>query len=146
MGRTRTGFTEVYAQSLTTDCDLTFDITTWFLFATHCLVMIIVCAELFLNPTMLNKVMGRIRTGFSEVYAQSLSADCDLDLWPSDMVLVRGTSSCHDNHFWPIIFKSNQVRQSYGPDTILEHTCTHTDRVNSIDLLSSSSCKNFDIS
>ena len=42
--------------------------------------MIIICANLFLNPTMHNKVMGRTRTGFTEVYAQSLSADYDLDL------------------------------------------------------------------
>ena len=76
MGRTKTGFTEVYAQSLSVDCDL----ATWFLFATHRLVMIIICATLFSNPTMHYKVMGRTRTGFTEVYAQSLSVDCDLDL------------------------------------------------------------------
>ena len=29
---------------------------------------------------MYNKVMGLTRTGFTEVYAQSLSVDCDLDL------------------------------------------------------------------
>ena len=46
-----------------------------------------VCAKLFLNPTINNKVMDRTRTDFTEVYAQSLSADCDLDLSPSDMVL-----------------------------------------------------------
>ena len=34
----------------------------------------------FLNFTMHNKVMSRTRTGFTEVYEQSLSADCDLDL------------------------------------------------------------------
>ena len=28
MGWTRTGFTEVYAQSLSVDCDLTFDLAT----------------------------------------------------------------------------------------------------------------------
>ena len=59
---------------------LTFDLTTWFLFATHCLVMIIIFAKLFLNPTIHNKVMDLTRTGFTEVYALSLSADCDLDL------------------------------------------------------------------
>ena len=37
-------------------------------------------AKLFSNPTMHNKVMGWTQTGFTEVYAQSLSADCDLDL------------------------------------------------------------------
>ena len=29
---------------------------------------------------MHNKPMRRTRTGFTEVYAQSLSADCDIDL------------------------------------------------------------------
>ena len=29
---------------------------------------------------MPNKLMGRTQTGFTEVYAQSLNADCDLDL------------------------------------------------------------------
>ena len=33
-----------------------------------------------MNPTMADKVMGRTRTGFTEAYAQSLSAECDLDL------------------------------------------------------------------
>ena len=59
---------------------LTFNLATKFLFATHCLVMMIICAKLFLNPTMNNKVMGRTRTGFTEVSAPSLSADCGLDL------------------------------------------------------------------
>ena len=78
MGRTRTGFTEVYAQSLSADCDL--DLATWFLFTTHRLVMMIICAKLFSNPSMHNKVMGLTQTGLLEVYAQILSADCDLDL------------------------------------------------------------------
>ena len=59
---------------------LTFTLVTWFLFATHSLIMIIICDKLFSNPTMHNKVMGRTRTGLTEVYAQSLSADCNLDL------------------------------------------------------------------
>ena len=41
--------------------------------------------------------MGQIRTGFTDIYAQSLSADCNLDLWPSDMIFVRNTLSCPDN-------------------------------------------------
>ena len=68
--------------------------------------------------------MSRTRPGFTEVYAQSLSADCDLDLWLSDIVFVRDTLSCHDDHLCQIIFKSDHVRLSYGPDTILEHTHT----------------------
>ena len=67
----------------------------------------IIYAKLFLNSTMHNKVMGLTRTGSTEVYAQSLSADCDLNLWPSDMVLVRDTLSCHDDHLCQIIFKSH---------------------------------------
>ena len=78
MGQTRTGFTTVCALSLSA-----------VLFATHCLVIMIICAKLVSNPTMHNKVMGRTRTGFTEVYAQSLDANCDLDLGPSDMVCLR---------------------------------------------------------
>ena len=55
---------------------------------------------------MHNKVMGRTQTGFTEVYAYSLSADCDRDLWPSKMIFVRHTLSCHDNYLCQIIFKS----------------------------------------
>ena len=55
---------------------------------------------------MHNKVMGWTETGFGEVYAPSLSVDCGLDLWPSGMVLVQDTSSCHDGHLCQIIFKS----------------------------------------
>ena len=50
---------------------LTFDLVTWFSVATRCLVMINICAKLFLNATMRNEVVGRIRTGFTEVCAQS---------------------------------------------------------------------------
>ena len=54
---------------------------------------------------MHKKVMGRTRPGFTEVYAQSLSADRNRDFCPSDMVLVHDTSSCHDDHLCQIIFK-----------------------------------------
>ena len=67
---------EVKVQTVT----LTFDLVTWLLLATHCLVMMINCAKLFSNLTMHNKVMGRTLTGSTDVYEQSLSADCDLDL------------------------------------------------------------------
>ena len=59
---------------------LTFDLAIWFLFMTHHLVMMIICAKLFSEPTMHNKVMSQTRAGSTEVYAQSLSVDCDLDL------------------------------------------------------------------
>ena len=90
--------------------------------------MMIICAKLFSNTTKHIQSMGRTRTGLTEDYAHSLSADCDLELKPSDIVLVCDTSSCHDDHLCHIIFKYQHVRLSYGPDTILEHK--HT--VNSI--------------
>ena len=63
MGWTRTGFTEVYAQSLSADCNFDLYPSDMVHIQTHCLVMIIICAKLFLDPIMHNKVMGRIRTG-----------------------------------------------------------------------------------
>ena len=117
MGRTQTGFTEVYAQSLSVDVTLTSELGTWSLFTTYRLVMMIICAKLFSNPTMHNKFMGQTWTGFTAVYVQSLSADCDLDLWPGDMVFVCDTLFCHDNHLRQIIFKSHYAWQSYGSDT-----------------------------
>ena len=50
-------------------------------------------------------VLGRTRTGFTEVHAQSVSADCDLELYPSDIVLLRDTLSYHDDYFVPNYFK-----------------------------------------
>ena len=59
---------------------------------------------------------GQTQTGFTEIYAQSLSADCDIDLWSRDMVLVRDTLFCHDYHLYQIIFKSDHAWQRYGSD------------------------------
>ena len=50
---------------------LTFELVTWLLFATYLLVMTIVCAVLFINSAMHDKVMGQTQTGFTEAYAQS---------------------------------------------------------------------------
>ena len=53
---------------------LTFELVIWFLF------VMIICAKLLINPNMHDQVMGQIRIGFTEAYAQSLSAHYDLDL------------------------------------------------------------------
>ena len=58
---------------------LTYELATWFLFAKHHLVIMIICAKLFSNSTKHDKVMGWTQIGVTEAYAQSLSADCDLD-------------------------------------------------------------------
>ena len=68
------------AQSLSVTVTLTFDLAIQFLLATYHRVIMIIFTKLFSNPTMHNKVMGLTRPGFTEVYAQSLSANCDLDL------------------------------------------------------------------
>ena len=39
----------------------TFDLATWFLFATYPLVLMITCAKLFINPTMHDKVVNTNR-------------------------------------------------------------------------------------
>ena len=45
-----------------------------------------------------------------EIYAQSLSEDCDTELWPDDiMVLVHDKLFCHDDHLYQIIFKSHHA-------------------------------------
>ena len=38
-----------------------------------------------------NKVMSRIQAGFTEAYAQTVSAVCELDLRLSDMLLAQDT-------------------------------------------------------
>ena len=67
---------KVYVQTVTQ----IFDLETWFLFMTQCFVMMIICTTLFSNLTMHDKVMVLRWTSFIEAYAQSLRADCDLDL------------------------------------------------------------------
>ena len=57
MGRTQTGFTEAYAQSLSVDCDL--DLATWLLFTIYRLIKMVIYANLFSNPTIQDKFMGR---------------------------------------------------------------------------------------
>ena len=81
--------------------------------------MIIISAKLFINPTMHDKVMGLTQTGFTKAYAQNLSGDFDLDttLTLSNMILVRNTSFCHDDHICQIyLFFNPTMHVSYGLD------------------------------
>ena len=59
---------------------LAFDLATWFLFATYPPVMMIICAKLFINPTMHDKVMDQHKQVFTEAYARGLRDDCDRGL------------------------------------------------------------------
>ena len=76
MGWTQTGVTEAYAQSLTVTL---IHQHGFYLQCINCIVMMIFCAKLFINPTIHDKVMSQTRNSLTEAYAQSLSADCDLD-------------------------------------------------------------------
>ena len=54
---------------------------------------------------MLDEAMGLT----PDAYAQAVSMDFDLDLWPSDMVLTCDTLSGSNDHFRQIILKSHQI-------------------------------------
>ena len=94
---------------------LTFNPGTWFLVVTHCLIMIIICAKLFSN-LMHNKVMGLTRTGFTEIYAQSLSGAVpltfDLATW-----FLFGTHRLVMMIFCAKLFSNLTMQNSYGLDT-----------------------------
>ena len=106
------------AQTLSASCDLDLWPRDMFLHAIHRLVVMIISAKYFLNPTMNDEVMSQ--TGLWN--AQTLSADSDFDLWPCDLVLTPDTPSCSDDHFCQIIFESHHAWWSYGLDKNLECT------------------------
>ena len=113
MTQTQTGFTEAYEQSLSAVCDL--DLATWFLFATQPRHHDHLCQTILKSHYAWHR--GQTGTGITEGYAQSLSANCDFDIWPTTMILIHDTSSCHNDYLCQIIFKSHHAWQSYGLDT-----------------------------
>ena len=87
---------------------------------------------------MHDKVMGQTQTGFTEAYAQSLSVDCDLDLWPGHMVLacdiVLSWWSFEPNYFQipPCRTKLWAGHDSGTHKRKHTQTHTHTHRVSSL--------------
>ena len=72
--------------------------------------------------------MDRTETGFTEAYAQSLSADYDLDLRPSHVAFVRDKLSCHDNYLCQIILNPTMQGEVMGQIRFRNtrtKTCTH---------------------
>lgn len=49
------------------------------------------------------------QTGFSEIYAQHLSADCDIDLCHNNMVFAHDTLFGHADHLYLNNFKSHHA-------------------------------------
>ena len=74
-----------------------------------------------------NNVMSRIRTGFTEAFAENVSADCDVDLWRSDIILAHYTLSSRWSFVPNNFYKFYYAWRSYGSDTILRciklHIC-----------------------
>ena len=98
MGQTRTGSTDISAQSLSADCDLDLRPSDMNLVrnTSSC-----PDSQLFLNHFQILPCITKSWVGHKQVSLKSmhnLSADSDLDLGPTDMVLVRDTSSCHDDY------------------------------------------------
>ena len=128
---------------------LTFYLATWFLFAPYYFVMITICARLFLNTTMHNNVMGWTRTGVTDVYARlcimirTVTLTFDLAIWfllekhCLVKIIICAKLFFQDDYLCQIIFKIPLCTAKLWRDTILEHTKTHTDRVNSRSNISS---------
>ena len=142
---------------------LEFDLHAWFLYTTHCLAMVNICAKLFQNPPMHDLVIAWTRNVDAFFWPTTLSLSltfdlqasflyaslcipsqviskypnawpsyslhmkywrliwtnnlkCDLDLWPSDMVLVRITKSCNGKHLCQVISKYPNAWPSYSLD------------------------------
>ena len=53
----------------------------------------------------------------TEACAQTVSADCELDIWLRDMLLAQDTLSCLDDHSCQIIFKSHHAGWGYSLNT-----------------------------
>ena len=60
-------------------------------------------------------------TSITEVFAQCIRADCDLDFRPSDMVLICNILTSIDDFLCQLIFKSHLACQSYVLDTVRYH-------------------------
>ena len=80
---------------------------------------------------MLYKVIGQTHTGSNKDYSQSLSANCDLDLQPSNMVLAHDASSSHDGLLCQIISippcrRDISLTQFWNTQTHTPHTHKHT--------------------
>ena len=56
---------------------LTYNLATWFLFATHHLIMMIICAKLFANPIMYGKLWPGHDSGtHTHTHTQRVNSKC----------------------------------------------------------------------
>ena len=99
-----------------------FQSTLWcYLWPSSCLGYIILSKwafepNYFQIPPCRTKLLAG-HTYFTKAYARSVRANWDLGLWPTCMFLVLNISTCHDDYFCQIIFKSHHAWGTYGSDT-----------------------------
>ena len=88
------------------------------LFINICLIILDICAKLFVNPTRGSKDIERTR----KTVIQCLILDCDLDLEPTLVKHRHCTLSHHTWHLCKVICKSHQGFKRYRADMKYSHT------------------------
>ena len=89
----------------------------------HRLIILDICAKLFVNSTIGSKDIERTRN----TVIQCLIVDCDLDLEPTLVKHKHCTSSHHTWQLCKIIWKSHQGFKRYIADTNVWRTDGRTD-------------------
>jgi len=90
----------------------------------HCLIILDICAKLFVNPTRRSKDIEGTRNSV----IQCLILDCDLDLEPTLVKHRHCTLSHHTWHLCNVICKSHQGFKRYRADRKAWQTDGWTDR------------------
>jgi len=84
----------------------------------HRLIILDICAKLFVNPTRDSKEIERTRN----TVIQCLILNCDLDLEPTLVKHKHCTSSHHTWHLCKVICKTHQEFKRYRADMKYSHT------------------------
>jgi len=90
----------------------------------HRLIILDICAKLFVNPTRGSKDIARTRN----TVTWCLILNCDLDLDPTLVKHRHCTSTHHTWHLCKVICKSHQGFKRYRADTKVWRTDRQTDR------------------
>ena len=90
----------------------------------HRLIILDICAKLFVNPTRDSKDIERTRN----TVIQCLILHCDLDLEPTLVKHRHCTSSHHTWHLYKVICQSHLGFKRYRADTKVWRTDRRTDR------------------
>jgi len=108
-------------QCLILDCDLDLERPWSNIGTAHCLIILDICAKLFVNPTRGSKDIERTRN----TVIQCLILNCDLE--PTLVKHRHCTLSHHTWHLCKVICKSHQGFKRYRADTKVWRTDGQTD-------------------